>query len=42
MVEDKKNKHPYDDIIHLKHHVSSNREHMSVHDRAAQFLHLLR
>jgi hypothetical protein len=37
MVEDNKDKHPYDDIIHLQHHVSSNREHMSVHDRAAQF-----
>jgi hypothetical protein len=37
MVEDNKNKHPYDDIINLQHHVSDNREHMSVLDRAAQF-----
>jgi hypothetical protein len=37
MEEDNKNKHPYDDIINLQHHVSSNREHMSVLDRAAQF-----
>lgn len=37
MNEDKKDKHPYEDIINLPHHVSSNREHMSVHDRAAQF-----
>ena len=27
----------YDDIIHLPHHVSSTRHHMSMHDRAAQF-----
>ncbi|MDF2941789.1 MAG: hypothetical protein K0S01_647 [Herbinix sp.] len=37
MEEDYKNKHQYDDIINLQHHVSSNREHMSVLDRAAQF-----
>ena len=37
MVEDKKNKHPYEDIIQLPHPVSSNHEPMSVHDRAAQF-----
>lgn len=37
MVEDKKNKYPYDDIIHLQHPVSGTHEHMSVHDRAAQF-----
>lgn len=30
-------KNPYDDIINLPHHVSNNREHMSVLDRAAQF-----
>ena len=28
---------PYEDIIHLPHHQSSNRPHMSLHDRAAQF-----
>lgn len=27
----------YQDIIHLPHHVSDNRPHMSMHDRAAQF-----
>lgn len=37
MKEDNKDKHPYDDIINLPHHVSSNREHMSILDRAAQF-----
>lgn len=28
----------YEDIIHLPHHVSTVRAHMSLHDRAAQFL----
>jgi len=37
MKEDNKDKHNYDDIINLQHHVSSNREQMSVLDRAAQF-----
>ncbi len=37
MIEDKKDKQSYDDIINLPHHVSGNREHMSVLDRAAQF-----
>lgn len=27
----------YDDIIHLPHHTSPSRPHMSAHDRAAQF-----
>jgi len=35
--DDPKDKHRYDQIINLQHHVSSNRAHMSVHDRAAQF-----
>lgn len=29
--------HEYDDIINLPHHQSPTRQHMSVHDRAAQF-----
>ena len=28
---------PYDDILTLPHHKASNRPHMSIHDRAAQF-----
>lgn len=30
--------HQYDDIINLPHHVSTVHTHMSLHDRAAQFL----
>lgn len=37
MTGDHKGRHPYEDIIHLQHHVSGNRMQMSVHDRAAQF-----
>ena len=32
-----KDEHRYDDIIHLPHHQSTKRSHMSLHDRAAQF-----
>lgn len=32
-----KDEHRYDDIINLPHHQSTNRAHMSLHDRAAQF-----
>ena len=28
---------PYEDIIHLPHHQSANRPHMSLYDRVAQF-----
>ena len=31
------NEQRYDDIINLPHHVSKTRQHMSMHDRAAQF-----
>ncbi|BCN32008.1 hypothetical protein [Anaeromicropila herbilytica] len=37
MIQDYKDKHPYEDIINLQHPVSNNREHMSILDRAAQF-----
>jgi len=37
MKEDSKDNRQYDDIINLQHHVSGDREHMSVIDRAAQF-----
>ena len=37
MKKDNQDKHQYDDIIDLQHHVSSHREHMSKLDRAAQF-----
>lgn len=37
MSEYYKNAHRYDDIINLPHHQSSERVHMSLHDRAAQF-----
>ena len=29
--------HKYDDIIHLPHHQSGNRRHMTMSERAAQF-----
>ena len=32
-----KDEHRYDDIMHLPHHQSTERAHMSLHDRAAQF-----
>ena len=32
-----KDDHKYDDIINLPHHQSTERAHMSLHDRAAQF-----
>lgn len=35
--EYKETDHPYSDIIHMPHHVSATRKHMSIADRAAQF-----
>lgn len=37
MSEYYKDGNRYDDIINLPHHQSASREHMSLHDRAAQF-----
>ncbi len=37
MSEYYQDRHRYDDIIDLPHYQSPNREHMSLHDRAAQF-----
>lgn len=37
MTIDKTEKSPYEDIIHLPHHVSPKRPQMPLHDRAAQF-----
>lgn len=37
MKEEFKDKHQYEDIINLPHHVSSTRKQMSILDRAAQF-----
>ena len=37
MSEYYKDAHRYDDIMHLPHHQSRERRHMSLHDRAAQF-----
>lgn len=37
MVKNNNDKHSYDDIINLQHHVSTYHEHMSIFDRAAQF-----
>ena len=36
-MTEEKDMHRYDDIIHLPHHQSGTRRHMSLHDRAAQF-----
>ena len=37
MSEYYKDTNRYDDIINLPHHQSTERAHMSLHDRAAQF-----
>lgn len=37
MSEYYEDKHRYDDLLDLPHHQSTGREHMSLHDRAAQF-----
>ena len=37
MSEYYEDKHRYDDLLDLPHHQSTEREHMSLHDRAAQF-----
>lgn len=36
-MTEERDMHRYDDIIHLPHHQSGTRLHMSLHDRAAQF-----
>lgn len=36
-MTEEKDMHRYDDMIHLPHHQSGTRPHMSLHDRAAQF-----
>ena len=37
MSEYYEDKHRYDNLLDLPHHQSTEREHMSLHDRAAQF-----
>ena len=37
MSEYYEDKHRYDDLLDLPHHQSTEREKMSLHDRAAQF-----
>ncbi len=37
MSEYYEDKHRYDDLLDLPHHRSTERKHMSLHDRAAQF-----
>lgn len=37
MIMNNKDQFPYEDIIHLQHHVSSHHAHMPLADRAAQF-----
>ena len=36
-MTEERDMHRYDDMIHLPHHQSGTRPHMSLHDRAAQF-----
>lgn len=37
MENQEEGNHPYEDIIQLKHYVSSTHKHMAIYDRAAQF-----
>lgn len=37
MLKENNEKNPYEEIIDMQHHISSEHSHMSIYDRAAQF-----